>query len=251
MELKRPTSELLAFNNPDFIHSREARPIRILSEYSDPETRFRKNGITHTVVFFGSARIKKDGAHAISAYYDYAEELAFRVASWSATISDPHDRVYICTGGGPGIMEAANRGADRAGQKSIGLNIQLPFEQKPNPYISPELNMEFHYFYMRKLWFLYQAKALVAFPGGFGTFDELFESLTLLQTQKIEKSALPVVLFGSEFWKKVVNFDMLVETGVISPEDMSLFRFCDSVDECYEYLIPRIEAITRDVNTIL
>ncbi len=251
MDKKKADSPSIPFNNLDFLHSREARPIRIISEYIDPEVRFSKNGVHHTVVFFGSARIKEDKNSAMGRFYWDAEELAFRIATWSKKLKEESNKIFVCTGGGPGIMEAANRGADRAGEKTIGLNIQLPFEQQPNPYISPELNMEFHYFYMRKLWFLYQSKALIAFPGGYGTLDELFESLTLIQTQKVEKGNLPIVLFGTDFWKKLVNFEQMADLGLISPEDLSLFKFCDTVDEAYDYLIPRIEKLTKEVNSIL
>lgn len=251
MDKKKADSPGIPFNNLEFLHSREARPIRILSEYIDPEVKFHKNGINHTVVFFGSARITNDVSTPMGRFYRDAEELAFRIAAWSKSIVSQENKIYVCTGGGPGIMEAANRGANRAGEKTIGLNIQLPFEQHPNPYISPELNMEFHYFYMRKLWFLYQSKALIAFPGGYGTLDELFESLTLIQTQKIEKGNLPVVLYGSDFWKKLVDFDYMSDMGLISPDDTGLFKFCDTVDEAFTYLIPRIEKLTKEVNSIL
>jgi hypothetical protein len=155
---------------------------------------------------------------------------------------------HICTGGGPGIMEAANRGAHRAGEKTIGLNISLPFEQHPNKYISPELNFEFHYFFMRKLWFLYHAKALVVFPGGFGTMDELFETLTLVQTQKLEKKHIPILLFDREFWDSVINFRKLADMNFISPEDLKLFHFFDSPEEGVEYLRPRIEKLITRIN---
>lgn len=241
----------LSYKDPDFMGCREARVIRILSEYIDPERRFHQNNINHTVVFFGSARIKPDKEDKMSKYYWAAEELAFKIADWSKNNTNPENKTYICTGGGPGIMEAANRGAHRAKEKTIGLNIALPFEQHPNDYISPELNFEFHYFYMRKLWFLYLAKALIAFPGGFGTMDELFETLTLMQTQKVEKHHLSIILFGKEFWTKMINFDHMIETGLISPEDTGLFKIIDTVDEAFNYLIPHIESTTSHVNSIL
>ncbi len=216
-------SELLAYLMPSFLESDDARPLRILAEYLEPLKRFRDENIQDTVVFFGSARIRSreaaDGAllalnastiataderaHAEKAvqwsrYYEDARELAKRLTTWSRSLGAPHDRFVVCSGGGPGIMEAANRGACEAGGKTVGLNIHLPFEQGANPYISRGLHFEFHYFFMRKFWFAYLAKALVVFPGGFGTMDELFEILTLVQTQKLS-SQTDIILYGTEY----------------------------------------------------
>lgn len=214
----------LAYKNEAFMESRDARPLRILSEYLYPLSRFRDEKIRDTIVFFGSSRITEDGP--LSRYYQEARELARRLTAWSLSLQNTTRRFVVCTGGGPGIMEAANRGAREAGGKTIGLNIGLPMEQWPNPYISPELSFEFHYFFMRKFWFAYLAKALVIFPGGFGTLDELFEMLTLAQTQKLEKKII-IVLYGSDYWKEIINFDALVRYGTISPEDLSLFEYAD------------------------
>jgi hypothetical protein len=224
----------VAYREEAFLESPESRPLRILSEYLWPLAHFQDESIQDTVVFFGSARIHEEGP--LSRYYHEARELARLVTEWSATLvqpaainnsSQPAHRFVICSGGGPGIMEAANRGASDAGGKTIGLNIGLPFEQRPNPYITPELSFEFHYFFMRKFWFAYLAKALVVFPGGFGTLDELTEILTLAQTKKLESKIL-IVLYGSDFWREILNFDALVKHGVISPEDMNLFEFADT-----------------------
>ncbi len=240
---------LKAYKNPDFINAHEARVIRILSEYIYPDTRFKETGINHTVVIFGSARIREDnGNPGTGRYYHVAEEFAFQLASLSREMSREGKGFNICTGGGPGIMEAANRGAHRAGEKTIGLNISLPFEQHPNKYISPELNFEFHYFFMRKLWFLYHAKALVVFPGGFGTLDELFETLTLVQTQKLEKKNIPILLYDREYWESVINFKKMAELNFISPEDLKLFHYFDTPDEGVEYLKPRIDKLITRIN---
>lgn len=233
-----------AYENLKFLNSYDARPIRILSEYLEPQQHFKENNIRHTVVFFGSARTTPQG-DKMSQSYHAAEEFAYRLAKWSSTLNEKN-KLYICTGGGPGIMEAANKGASRAGEKNLGLNISLPFEQHSNPYITPELNMEFHYFYMRKLWFLYYAKALVVFPGGFGTMDELFETLTLVQTEKVVKKNLSILLFDREFWKQTINFDYMVECGLISPEDLDLFRYFDSPEEGMQILQPRLEKAIRN-----
>lgn len=240
---------LKAYKNPDFLQSREARTLRILSEYIEPEKRLSEMDIRHTVVFFGSARIDPDDPENMKnrEYYRAAEELAFLLAEWAKTLPDNMD-FNICTGGGPGIMEAANRGAARAQAKTIGFNISLPFEQYPNPYISPELNFEFHYFFMRKLWFMYHAKALVAFPGGFGTLDELFEVLTLKQTKKLEKHKIPVLLFDREYWNSLINFQMLVDHRLISPEDLKLFAFFDTPEEGFEYLKKRLVHLINTAN---
>ena len=237
----------LAFNDHEFMTCREARPIRILSEYIEPEMRLRKMGIKNTVVFFGSARITPAESNPMNRHYWAAEEFAFRLASWSKELKKDDNSFSVCTGGGPGIMEAANRGADRAGEPTIGLNISLPFEQYPNQYITESLNFEFHYFYMRKLWFLYQAKALIVFPGGFGTLDELFETLTLIQTEKIDKGHIPVLLYDRKWWQSLINFDQFVRDGLISAADLNLFSYFDSPEEGMEILKPKLIAITEKV----
>ncbi|MDA3901649.1 MAG: LOG family protein [Spirochaetes bacterium] len=236
----------LSYLDPDFVLSKEARPLRIMSEYLDPERKLKQNNVQHTVVFFGSARTKPDPSDPLAHAYKTAEELAFKLAQWSSTETDSNRKIFICTGGGPGAMEAANKGAARAGEKTIGLNIALPFEQDPNPYISPELNMEFHYFYMRKLWFLYHAKAIIVFPGGFGTMDELFETLTLMQTKKIDKPFLPVLLYNRKFWESLINFDTMKENGLISPEDTDLFSYFDTTDEAMDILKPAISELINN-----
>jgi uncharacterized protein (TIGR00730 family) len=214
----------VAYKNEEFVDSPDARPIRILSEYLQPLSHFQDEKIQDTIVFFGSARIQEDGA--LGRYYNDARELARLLTEWSDSLPDNTRRFVVCTGGGPGIMEAANRGAHDANGKTIGLNIGLPFEQWPNPYITPDLSFEFHYFFMRKFWFAYLAKALVIFPGGFGTLDELMEILTLAQTQKLENKII-TVLYGPAFWNEVINFEAMVRHGVISPEDLELFAFAD------------------------
>ena len=226
----------LAYHDPRFLDSDEARPIRIVSEYLAPLRAFRAASVGATVVFFGSARARAGGV--LARYVEEATELSRLVTEWSR--SQLNERLIVCSGGGPGIMEAANRGASLAGGRSIGLNIGLPQEQRPNRYITPELSFEFHYFFMRKLWFAHLAHALVAFPGGFGTFDELFEILTLAQTHKLDR-AIPVLLYGSPFWKEVVNFDALVRHGTIAPEDLKLFEFVDEPRAALELLKRRIE----------
>jgi uncharacterized protein (TIGR00730 family) len=248
----------LAYENETFINSPDGRVLRILSEYQEPLARFRREQIQDTVVFFGSARFASrkvternlaalDGAsealgrkRALAAvdmakYYEEARRLAFLLSQWSIQIPARRRRFVVTTGGGPGIMEAANLGAKEAGAKTIGLNINLPFEQNPNPHITPSLNFEFHYFFMRKFWFAYLAKALVIFPGGFGTLDELFEILTLAQTQKLAKKIL-VAIYGSKYWHQVLNFQAMVDAGTISPEDLELFKFVDSPEEGFEFL---------------
>jgi uncharacterized protein (TIGR00730 family) len=214
----------VAYLNETFLESPDARGLRILSEYLEPLSHFRDEKIQDTIVFFGSARIAENGP--LAKYYQDARELARLITKWSSHIESPTHRFVICSGGGPGIMEAANRGSKDAGGKTIGLNIGLPFEQQPNPYITPELSFEFHYFFMRKFWFAYMARAMVVFPGGFGTLDELFEILTLAQTHKLE-SKIVIVLYGSQFWKEVLNFDALVKHATISPDDLKLFQYAD------------------------
>jgi len=224
----------LAYHDPGFLDSDEGRPVRILSEYLAPLRAFNAAGVTATVVFFGSARVRAGGP--LGRYVGEAMELARLLTEWGRSLAG--ERLIVCSGGGPGIMEAANRGAALAGGRSVGLNIGLPQEQRPNPYITPELGFEFHYFFMRKLWFAHLARALVAFPGGFGTFDELFEILTLAQTRKLERS-IPVFLYGSAFWKEVVNFEALVRHGTIAAEDLQLFEFVDEPRSAFELIKSR------------
>ena len=256
-----------AYKNLDFITSPDGRTLRVLAEFLEPAARFRRHRVWNTVVFFGSARIlsrpeaqralkqvKTETAGrekltrslekqlrlaerdlAMSRYYEEATQLAEKIARWSLGIPEPGRRFHICSGGGGGIMEAANRGARKAGGKSIGLNISLPFEQLPNRYQDRQLSFEFHYFFIRKFWFFYLAKALVAFPGGFGTLDELFELLTLVQTRKTRK-VMPIVVYGKEYWDRVLNFEALVDSRAISPEDLKIFRFFDDVESAFEYL---------------
>jgi uncharacterized protein (TIGR00730 family) len=251
----------LAYENPAFLNSPDGRVLRLLSEYTEPLSRFRREQIQDTVVFFGSARFhsqaeanrnlaelekgpgvppaaerKKVLASVnMARYYEDARRLAFLLTQWSVQIPARRRRFVVTTGGGPGIMEAANLGAQEAGGKTIGLNINLPFEQDPNPYITPALNFEFHYFFMRKFWFAYLSKALVIFPGGFGTLDELFEILTLAQTQKLAKKIL-VVIYGSEYWKRLINFDVMIDAGTIAASDLDLFHMADSPQEGFEFL---------------
>jgi len=229
----RPEHLPLAYRNREFLDSPDARSLRIVSEYLYPLSHFRREKIRDTVVFFGSARTFESGS--MGRYYRDARELARRVTEWSNNLGESSRRFVICSGGGPGIMEAANRGAHDAGGKTVGLNIGLPFEQRPNPFITPALNFEFHYFFMRKFWFAYLAKALVVFPGGFGTLDELTEILTLTQTQKLVKKMV-VVLYGTSFWKEIINFDALVSYGMISEQDLGLFEFADDVDTAFKIL---------------
>jgi uncharacterized protein (TIGR00730 family) len=219
-----PDDSPLAYKNAHFMESDEARPLRIIAEYLSPLEAFRREQIQDTIVFFGSARITPDGP--LGRYYEQARELARLVTVWSKGLPSHVHRYIVCSGGGPGIMEAANRGASDAGGRTIGLNISLPFEQRPNPYISHGLGFEFHYFFMRKLWFAHLARALVVFPGGFGTLDEMMEILTLAQTHKLERT-IPILLFGSDYWKEVINFEALVRYGTISADDLQLFQFVD------------------------
>ena len=251
------------YDNPEVIHGPQGRMLRIMSEYLGPQEIFHKNKIQDTIVFFGSARtqpknvveqaIEKAKANGnsvenleilerdlkMSRYYEDARELSYKMTSWSKQLTSSKRRFIVSTGGGPGIMEAANRGAAEAKGLSVGLNISLPFEQSGNQYISRELEMEFHYFFMRKYWFVYLAKALIAFPGGFGTFDELFETLTLIQTKKISKY-MPIVLFGKTFWDKVVDLDAMADFGTINRADLDLCYTTDSVDEAFDYLTTQL-----------
>jgi len=268
----------LAYENSKFLNSPDARILRIMAEYQEPLSRFRRERIQDTVVFFGSARFRAldvaaanfellantgsterapeqpaplqeiergqatgarlrlaGAAIEMAAYYEDARILANKLATWSKSLPGPRHRFVVTSGGGPGIMEAANRGAYEAGAKTIGLNIKLPFEQLPNPYITPSLNFDFHYFFMRKYWFAYLAKALVIFPGGFGTLDEMFELLTLAQTNKLAKK-ITTVIYGSPYWKSVINLDVLAEKGAIAHADLNLFRFADTPEEAFEIL---------------
>jgi uncharacterized protein (TIGR00730 family) len=267
------TNDELSFLKPEFLRSVAARPIRILSEYLEPAERMRRARIRDTIVFFGSARsispeeaerrmtrlrdeiegvgeltpeLKAELSRAeyavrTSRYYRDAAELARRVTEWSKSLTG-NRHFIVCSGGSGGMMEAANRGASMAGGKTIGLHIDLSSEEIVNPYVTPDLLFRFHYFFMRKFWFVYLAKALVVFPGGFGTMDELFEVLTLIQTKKPRK-IMPIILFGAEFWNEVVNFDALLKWGMISAEDLRLFLTTDSVDEAFNYLKGRLEEL--------
>jgi hypothetical protein len=282
----------LAYENPDFLNSPDARTLRILAEYNEPTARFRRERIQDTVVFFGSARFRAldvanhdlraqelellentgsaqlapeaeqpardaevnspetselrrsraEAAVEMAHYYEDARTLARMLTEWSMTLPGRRHRFVITSGGGPGIMEAANRGAWEAGGKTIGLNIMLPFEQLPNPYITPALNFNFHYFFMRKYWFAYLAKALVVFPGGFGTLDEMFELLTLDQTHKLSKP-ITIVIYGSSYWKSVINMELLAEKGAIALKDLDLFQFADTPEEAFAILK---EGLTRN-----
>src|SRR5689334_5228220 len=214
----------LAYHDDRFLDSDDARPLRILAEYLHPLHEFERERIHDTIVFFGSARLAEDGP--LGRYYGEARELARLVTMWSKSLPQSAHRFVVCSGGGPGIMEAANRGASDAGGRTVGLNIGLPHEQRPNPYITHELSFEFHYFFMRKLWFAHLARAVVAFPGGFGTLDEMMELLTLSQTGKLDRKLI-VLLYGSTYWREVINFDALVRHGMIAPEDLALFQFVD------------------------
>jgi uncharacterized protein (TIGR00730 family) len=237
MKLPHPTQPSLAYKDEQFLDSNEARPLRILAEYLEPWEIFCRERVHDTIVFFGSARITPEGP--LGRYYEEARELARLITAWSIDLTSGAHRYIVCSGGGGGIMEAANRGASEAGGRTIGLNIGLPHEQRPNPYITPELSLEFHYFFMRKLWFAHLARALVVFPGGFGTLDEMFEILTLEQTQKLDRS-IPVVLYGSSYWKEIINFEALVRHGTISREDLDLFRFADDPATALQTLQQRL-----------
>lgn len=227
-----------AYKDPEFMMGPDARPLRILAEYIDPQTRLARENVHRGLIFFGSARLRPERGDPVSDtvdYYEPARQLAARVASWTVATHAEDERYFICTGGGPGIMEAANRGtADIDPRLSIGYGISLPEEQGSNRYVSPRLDFEFHYFFMRKFWFMNLAHGLVIFPGGFGTMDELFEILTLIQTGKVPR--IPVVLYGRAFWERLIDFELFVEMGLIAPEDRELVRLVDSVDEAFEYL---------------
>ncbi|MEK6299843.1 MAG: LOG family protein [Acidobacteriota bacterium] len=268
-DLDKTITPPLPYLNAEFLKSREARILRIVAEYLEPHTRLRQHRVSDTIVFFGSARSlppeqarakleaieneieqtgntteleasRQRGEHAVklARYYEDAMELARRITEWSKGLTGNHHFI-ICSGGSGGMMEAANRGASMARGKTIGLNIQLPLEQEVNQYVSRELVFNFHYFFMRKFWFVYPAKALVVFPGGFGTMDELFEVLTLIQT-KMPRKKMPVILFGKTFWDEVLDFDALVRWGVVSEKDLNIFHKTDSVDDAFEYLTTRL-----------
>lgn len=266
---KKKAKVLKAYSNNEFLNSAGARELRILSEFIEPKQRFNRNKIIDTIVFFGSARIKsqkeakanlnklkkaenktsakykKELAAAermlvMSHYYEDAVELSKRLTEWSMQLSEDEKRFIVCSGGGPGIMEAANKGARLAGGDSIGLNISIPFEQFGNKYLRLESTFEFHYFFMRKFWFIYLAKALIVFPGGFGTLDEMMEVLTLMQTKKIKKH-MKVIIYDEKFWKEIINFDKLIEFGTVSKNDMKLFDFCNSIDEVFNKVTSHFE----------
>ena len=240
-----PPDSRLAYERPSFLESEAARPMRILAEYLEPLDGFRRAAVHDTIVFFGSARIERDGP--LGHYYDEARELARLITEWSKSLPSHAHRYVICTGGGGGIMEAANRGASEAAGKTIGLNISLPHEQRPNPYITRELLFEFHYFFMRKLWFAHLARALIAFPGGFGTLDELMEILTLAQTRKLSRN-IPVILYGKSYWKEIVNFDALRRHGMIDAADLDLFQFADEPAAALGIIKERLAVEPADVS---
>ncbi len=261
--VRHSDAPLVAHRNPKFMESAAARPIRILGEYLDPLVRLRREGVGDTIVMFGSARIEpRDRAAArlkrlqgmskarmtparraalrqahtgveMSRYYEEARELAHRITTWALTFGESPRRFVICSGGGPGIMEAANRGAAEAGGKSVGLSIELPHEQRPNRFISPELSFNFHYFFMRKLWFAQLAKALIVFPGGFGTMDELFELLTLMQTGKLPGRTL-ILIYGRRYWDKVLDWRAMLRWGTINDHEYGLLEFADTVEEAFQ-----------------
>ena len=228
-----PSPPSLAYEDDNFLDSEDGRPVRILSEYLGPLHRFRRANIHDTIVFFGSARLTADGP--LGRYYREARELARLLTGWSKTLSSHAHRYVVCSGGGGGIMEAANRGAADAGGRTVGLNISLPHEQRPNAYITHGLSFEFRYFFMRKLWFAHLARALVVFPGGFGTLDELMEILTLAQTRKLERP-IPVLLYGTGYWSEIINFEALVRHGMIDRKDLDLFQLADDPAEAFSLL---------------
>jgi len=256
---QRKRTQTKAYQNAGFLSSKDARALRILSEYLEPKSRFDHHKVDDTIVFMGSARIKsredaeemvrkakggKDHERAetalkMSAYYEAARELALRLTKWSKELDREERRFVVCTGGGPGIMEAANRGAAEAKGLNVGLTISLPKEEFDNPYVTRQHHFHFHYFFMRKFWFAYLAKAVIVFPGGFGTLDELFELLTLVQTRKMSKP-MPIVLFGTEYWREVIDFDALANHGTINREDIDLVHRTDSVDDAYEWIVRQL-----------
>jgi uncharacterized protein (TIGR00730 family) len=258
--MSKKSHHVKAYLSEKFLHSKHARALRILSEYLEPESRLGHYKVSDTIVFMGSARVvSSEEAHEalmkaeegegdierarvaveMSVYYEAARDLARRLTQWSKSLSEEERRFVVCTGGGPGIMEAANRGASEAKGLNVGLTISIPVEEFVNPNVTRELAFHFHYFFMRKFWFAYLAKAVIVFPGGFGTMDELFELLTLLQTGKMRKH-LPVVLFGTKYWSEVINFDALIRYRTISSEDMMLLHRTDSLDDAYEFLVAEL-----------
>lgn len=250
MSRRKPPEEApapkLAYENLDFLTSPQARMLRVQSEMLEPAVRLRQNGVRHTVVFFGSARIRSPEEskgnpvlERTARFYAEAEELAYRLSKYSVRL--PEEKQFLlCSGGGPGIMEATNRGAYEAGHRSLAFGISLPYEQHINHYAPPELSFNFHYFFIRKFWFFFLTRALVVFPGGFGTMDEFFEMLTVIQTRKASKH-VPVILYGAEFWNEVVNVPALAKWGTISPDDLDLFTVADSPDEAMDYLVKDFE----------
>jgi len=251
--------QIKAYEDTGFLSSKDARALRILAEYLEPKSRFDHHKVDDTIVFMGSARIKsreaaeelvrkaktpKDRERAetalrMSPYYEAARELASRLTKWSKALDKVERRFVVCTGGGPGIMEAANRGAAEAKGLNVGLTISIPVEEFDNPYVTRGLGFHFHYFFMRKFWFAYLAKAVIVFPGGYGTLDELFELLTLVQTRKMKKP-MPIVLFGTEYWRQVIDFDALAKNGMIDVADIRLVHRTDSVDEAYEWIVAHL-----------
>ena len=257
---ERKRKPVKSYANEAFLNSKDARALRILAEYLEPRSRFERYGVEDTIVFMGSARTlsrnaaeealrkaERDGGDAaaaraaleMSAYYEAARELAKRLTVWSKSLDPKVRRFVVCTGGGPGIMEAASRGAAEARGMNVGLTISLPNEQFDNDYLTRELSVHFHYFFMRKFWFCYLAKAVIVFPGGFGTLDELFELLTLVQTRKMKKP-LPMVLFGTAFWREVLNMEALVARGTIDARDLELVHRTDSVDDAYDWIVKQL-----------
>jgi hypothetical protein len=243
-----PTPPKMAYENEDFLVSPDARTIRILSEYLEPLARFERLKVNSTILFLGSARVEDpDAASPLGRYYRDAEALAYRLAKWAIPLRPKGKNFVICTGAGPGIMEAANRGAMRAGAKTMGMNIALPHEQLPNRFISPELTFVFHYFFMRKFWLVSRARAVIAFPGGFGTLDELFEILTLVQTGKISRKGIVILLYGESYWRKIIDFGALIKAGTISPEDAKLFSYVSDPGKACAILKKRLLAFCRTV----
>ncbi len=264
---RRGRRQFKAYEDTRFLRSRDARPLRMLAEYLEPLYRFQRHNVQDTIVFMGSARLRSEEAAktmlaeaqsagedieaaqmalSLSIYYKAARELAHRLTEWSKKLGQEQQRFVVCTGGGPGIMEAANRGAAEAKGLNVGLTISIPDEEFDNPYVSRELHFYFHYFFMRKFWFVYLAKAVVLFPGGFGTLDEMFEILTLVQTRKTRKR-MPIVLFGTDYWDEVIKFDALVKYGTISPGDLDIFHRTESVDEAYDIIT---KGLTEDALAI-
>ncbi len=278
MARRHQTPQQPAYRDALFMESIAARPVRILTEYLDPLVRLRREEVGDTIVIFGSARIvgrDRASAHlrrlkslkgkqtprrrlalrdaraalSMSRYYEEARELAHRITAWSLTLGDHPRRFVICSGGGPGIMEAANRGAAEAGGKTVGLSIELPHEQWPNSYISPGLNFQFHYFFMRKLWFAQLAKALIVFPGGFGTMDELWEMLTLMQTGKLHRRNL-ILIYGRRYWNRVIDWREMLNWGTINRREYNLLQFADSVDEAFERIRGGLEEFQMSPDTL-